>query len=92
MRWLGLTITILLWGATWPQILPNDADLPPCHMIVLIALAGAWTVYEFVKVRRTTARAARLGKCTQCGYDLTGNLSGLCPECGTEIVNPPDGR
>jgi len=21
--------------------------------------------------------------CRTCGYDLTGNLSGTCPECGT---------
>ena len=23
--------------------------------------------------------------CIQCSYDLTGNESGVCPECGTEI-------
>ena len=23
--------------------------------------------------------------CTNCGYDLTGNVSGRCPECGKEI-------
>lgn len=23
-------------------------------------------------------------KCHKCGYDLTGNQSGLCPECGTQ--------
>ena len=23
--------------------------------------------------------------CRQCGYDLTGNVSGVCPECGTAI-------
>lgn len=22
--------------------------------------------------------------CRQCGYDLTGNTSGVCPECGRE--------
>lgn len=26
------------------------------------------------------------GACSQCGYDLTGNMSGRCPECGTPIV------
>lgn len=25
------------------------------------------------------------GCCLECGYDLTGNESGVCPECGTEI-------
>lgn len=36
------------------------------------------------------ARAWRLpttpGKCPTCDYDLTGNTSGVCPECGTRCV------
>ena len=24
--------------------------------------------------------------CYNCGYDLTGNVSGVCPECGTEVA------
>jgi hypothetical protein len=32
------------------------------------------------------------GCCQKCGYDLTGNQSGRCPECGTEVApNPRDG-
>jgi hypothetical protein len=27
-------------------------------------------------------RRARPGYCPSCGYDLTGNVSGRCPECG----------
>ena len=27
------------------------------------------------------------GQCHICRYDLTGNLSGFCPECGTRILN-----
>ncbi|MBI5765077.1 MAG: RDD family protein [Planctomycetes bacterium] len=27
--------------------------------------------------------------CMKCGYDLTGNVSGRCPECGTDIPAPP---
>ena len=30
--------------------------------------------------RRTRRRQA--GGCTQCGYDLAGNTTGVCPECG----------
>lgn len=26
------------------------------------------------------------GRCQRCGYDLTGNVSGRCPECGTPIA------
>jgi hypothetical protein len=25
------------------------------------------------------------GGCGACGYDLTGNVSGVCPECGTAV-------
>jgi hypothetical protein len=31
------------------------------------------------------------GCCTRCGYDLTGNVSGVCPECGTPVVSANSG-
>jgi len=34
---------------------------------------------------RGASRQARNG-CSRCGYDLTGNVSGLCPECGAPIA------
>ena len=30
-------------------------------------------------------RRRRRGCCVACGYDLTGNTSGICSECGTEV-------
>lgn len=24
--------------------------------------------------------------CLHCGYDLTGNVSGVCPECGKPVL------
>ncbi len=29
------------------------------------------------------------GCCRTCGYDLTGNVSGRCPECGAGCERPP---
>ncbi len=29
--------------------------------------------------------AIRKGVCEKCGYSLTGNVSGRCPECGTDV-------
>ena len=26
--------------------------------------------------------------CSRCGYNLTGNVSGICPECGVENKRP----
>jgi hypothetical protein len=33
---------------------------------------------------RRQRRASR-GQCIHCGYDLTGNMSGVCPECGIPL-------
>ena len=30
---------------------------------------------------------AEEGRCLNCGYDLTANQSGVCPECGTQTSN-----
>jgi hypothetical protein len=51
---------------------------------LLVALA--WMTWMAVVAKRA-ARLATQPRCDQCGYDLTGNVSGKCPECGT-----PTGR
>jgi hypothetical protein len=33
-------------------------------------------------------RALSVHLCHNCGYNLTGNVSGRCPECGTPIARP----
>ncbi len=42
-----------------------------------------WSCYRPYYLRR---RRMKLGLCLRCGYDLTGNVSGVCPECGTKIA------
>jgi hypothetical protein len=39
------------------------------------------------QVRRSFLQCpkATFGHCQSCGYNLTGNISGICPECGTPI-------
>lgn len=34
-------------------------------------------------------RRHRCGLCMKCGYNLTGNTTGVCPECGTAFVKKP---
>lgn len=46
-----------------------------CSVVAVTALAG----FAWVSGRRP------LGHCASCCYDLTGNMSGICPECGTKI-------
>jgi hypothetical protein len=43
--------------------------------------------------RAIRGRRRRLrGRCESCNYDLTGNMSGVCPECGVAIkrLNSPE--
>jgi len=51
----------------------------PAWMIVLPCLAMQWAFY-----RRIPARL-RARHCPACGYDLRGNTSGRCPECGESV-------
>ncbi|MDB5355283.1 MAG: hypothetical protein JWN24_1736 [Phycisphaerales bacterium] len=49
-------------------------------ILVLLILPAIW----LMGYRRSLIRLGR-GCCRGCGYDLTGNTSGVCPECGTRI-------
>jgi hypothetical protein len=51
------------------------------------ALTAAMAIASLVQGRRALRRWYRVqrGRCSQCGYDLTGNTSGACPECGSAI-------
>jgi hypothetical protein len=47
------------------------------------AIIPAAVIAACVVVRLIRRRTA--GLCRECGYDLTGNVSGKCPECGLKI-------
>jgi hypothetical protein len=51
-------------------------------MLVLPVLGGAGVRQLWGWMRRPRPRA-----CPSCGYDLTGNTTGVCPECG--VVTRP---
>ena len=46
-----------------------------------------FSAYPLVVLARRAFRHRRLrpGHCLNCGYNLTGNVSGVCSECGAEI-------
>lgn len=76
----------MLWN--WQFMLSSEAALlygplwPAKLSLTGIAIL-AWTVSR----PRTRMMA---GCCRNCTHDLTGNGSGVCPECGTPItVKPP---
>lgn len=64
---------VLLYRGAWLYAVP--LWMP----IAVVALLTAW-------LARRRKWAARAGRCGYCSYDLTGNMSGVCPECGTSVV------
>jgi len=60
----------------------------PIWLILLIVLPLTFTTWFDVIARRYPWLNQRYppGYCQTCGYNLTGNVSGVCPECGTRIV------
>lgn len=58
----------------------------PCW--VAWVLFAAYPTLAFVRGPVRRWRRRRRGLCVRCGYNLTGNVSGVCPECGTEIEKP----
>jgi hypothetical protein len=63
--------------------------------IPLIGVAlpfGLWAAIAVVLVphAKVWRRSVTVGICPICEYDLTGNESGVCPECGTRVVMDPD--
>ncbi len=43
----------------------------------------AWATLSVVSGRHRRRFRRKRGLCVKCGYDLTGNESGVCSECGT---------
>lgn len=56
--------------------------LIPFWMIVTgtLVMPAWWSLAAFR--RRQVRQRTRQGHCPACDYDLSGNVSGLCPECG----------
>ncbi len=51
----------------------------------LLLLFIAYPTIAFIRGPLPRWRRRRKGLCLTCGYDLTGNVSGICPECGEAI-------
>lgn len=54
-----------------------------------VGLGAMLVALRMIRWLRRIARSRRLHFCYQCDYDLRGNTSGVCPECGTRT---PDGE
>jgi hypothetical protein len=58
------------------------AAVPHWFVVAVLAVPPAL----WLRRRQRERRAARVGHCPRCGYDLTANVSGTCPECGRRVA------
>jgi predicted RNA-binding Zn-ribbon protein involved in translation (DUF1610 family) len=85
-----VTFPANLWFELWharrrtgfqPLALWSDFDsvrVPLWPVVLISAVLPVLRLVRFVRSRRR-----RPGLCPACGYNLAGNVSGVCPECGT---------
>lgn len=73
------------WGRGWGAsrvsgvgVVRTNERYPLWPAVLIAALTAG--VMRLIPIR------PRRGYCGRCGYNLTGNKSGICPECGTPIV------
>ena len=74
-----------------PVVVGTGAHLVWHHPFALVAAPVSLWLMCLITGLTSPDRRARLvanqGRCGACSYDLTGNVSGACPECG-EAVGP----
>jgi hypothetical protein len=64
-----------------PQAMYYYFGAPHWLIALLLAILPAiWTVRKATRLRRAIRNC-----CTACGYNLRGNTSGICPECGAPV-------
>ena len=68
-----------LWMVKW-QIFGVTVRSFPTWMFLIAGLLPTYLAW------RRLHRKYPPGRCQCCGYDLTGNVTGKCSECGTSIA------
>jgi hypothetical protein len=79
---LGIVVGALAVNLALSVACACDRGAPPAEMLSMWPYAITMVLLLVVPTRRS---AAERGMCRACGYDLRGNTSGLCPECGRHV-------
>jgi hypothetical protein len=74
-------------GATWNSGCVR-LEILDKYLVALTASLPSIRLIVLARRRREKRRMGAAGRCSSCSYDLTGNVSGVCPECGMAITNP----
>lgn len=75
---------LCLSGFTPPFVVPIHRWLVIPLWLPMALWAGFIVGRRAINLQTGDARFVA-GQCSDCGYDLTGNTSGVCPECGQAV-------
>jgi hypothetical protein len=81
-------LCILSWPLLWLIQYVCDMGVTPRRIFGLCySFAGVLLVIGFLywALRKPEEKDDGYPHCTECDYNLTGNVSGVCPECGEQI-------
>ena len=72
-----------------PSIITTIGAIVPSWFLValFLMLPVLWRARQY-----RLAALVKRGACTKCGYNLTGNTSGVCPECGSPIEGKAENK
>jgi hypothetical protein len=76
------------WGFGFGSYLSIPYHPPGVPHAVVACVLALLPAHRFTRwrARRRAKRQAEQGLCFNCSYNLAGNTSGVCPECGTPTV------
>lgn len=68
-------------------VMGGGATLLPSPVLGFLYSFGRWVMYASLPVffLACSGSSRTFPQCSSCGYDLTGNNSGVCPECGGKL-------
>lgn len=95
--WLAaipLMLSQAILGTSFAPIPTGDPNLWVggllSFLFIGVMLAGVLRLLEIViDILFGPPAGPRAGCCQHCGYNLTGNVSGVCPECGQKVDPAP---
>lgn len=91
--WEALEVTPVYYERRWQG--QFGFELPHCERMDLVDepavtipfwLPFVGSLTAMIVLWRRGRRPVLPGQCRRCGYDLTGNVSGCCPECGSVVA------
>ena len=61
-------------------------SIPDWELATALLVLPVFTFWQWRRWKKIVSPSG----CTECGYNLTGNTSGTCPECGTPVPSKPE--